>query len=233
MLKGSILDATETGLPEIKGGSSVLDSTYQLRLQTYREGMGARLVSGRPMWVGHGFERKPPDAALCSSRTVRPDPVPCGHGRAWAHGLCLAYDPLGRTASEQWLAGESLVYTLQYTYDVGSRVTVAQDPLSRYSYVYNQNDQVTKVTSGNVGAAAVVLDSVYDLLGRRTELKATVAGKADFRNTSQYDPDHPSLPHPSRPGEAPSEPPLRAHRHDNVDRFHERLPVGDTSPTAH
>ena len=51
MLKGSILDATETGLPEIKGGSSVLDSTYQLRLQTYREGMGARLVSGRPMWV--------------------------------------------------------------------------------------------------------------------------------------------------------------------------------------
>ncbi|MFN5530824.1 MAG: hypothetical protein ACK5F7_09640, partial [Planctomycetaceae bacterium] len=59
----------------------------------------------------------------------------------------LAYDPLSRTASEQWLAGESLVYTLQYTYDVGSRVTVAQDPLSRYSYVYNQNDQVTKVTS--------------------------------------------------------------------------------------
>ena len=92
------------------------------------------------------------------------------------------------------------MYTLQYTYDVGSRVTVAQDPLSRYSYVYNQNDQVTKVTSGNVGAAAVVLDSVYDLLGPRTELKATVAGKADFRNTSQYDPDHPSLPNPSRPG---------------------------------
>ena len=79
------------------------------------------------------------------------------------------------------------MYTLQYNYDVGSRVTVAQDPLSRYSYVYNQNDQVTKVTSGNVGAAAVVLDSVYDLLGRRTELKATVAGKADFRNTYQYD----------------------------------------------
>ncbi|MFN5297236.1 MAG: Ig-like domain-containing protein, partial [Planctomycetaceae bacterium] len=127
---------------------------------------------------------------------------PLGQSRTWsynARGNLLAYvdrngrrtqwayDPLGRTASEQWLAGESLVYTLQYTYDVGSRVTVAQDPLSRYSYVYNQNDQITKVTSGNVGAAAVVLDSVYDLLGRRTELKATVAGKADFRNTYQYD----------------------------------------------
>ena len=58
---------------------------------------------------------------------------------------------------------------------IGSRVTVAQDPLSRYSYVYNQNDQVTKVTSGNVGAAAVVLDSVYDLLGRRTELNRASA----------------------------------------------------------
>jgi len=36
LLKGSILDATETDLLEIKDGSSVLDSTYQLRLQTYR-----------------------------------------------------------------------------------------------------------------------------------------------------------------------------------------------------
>jgi hypothetical protein len=53
MLKGSILDATETGLPEIKGGSSVLDSTYLLRLQTYRGGEGPGLVSGRPMWVVH------------------------------------------------------------------------------------------------------------------------------------------------------------------------------------
>ncbi|MFM7159478.1 MAG: hypothetical protein ACKO3P_03800, partial [Planctomycetaceae bacterium] len=49
------------------------------------------------------------------------------------------------------------------------------------------------MTSANAGAAAVVLDSVYDLLSRRTELKATVAGKADFRNT------HPvRLPLPTR-----------------------------------
>jgi hypothetical protein len=36
LLKGSIVDATEAGLVEIKGGSSVLNSTYQLRLQVYR-----------------------------------------------------------------------------------------------------------------------------------------------------------------------------------------------------
>ena len=43
------------------------------------------------------------------------------------------------------------MYTLQYSYDVGSRVTVALDPLSRYSCVYNKNDQVTRVTSGVIG----------------------------------------------------------------------------------
>ena len=42
---------------------------------------GSDLVFGRPMWVGHGFEPKPPDADLCPSRTVIPDSVPCGHGR--------------------------------------------------------------------------------------------------------------------------------------------------------
>jgi len=34
--KGTIFDGTLGGNLEIKGGSSVLDSTYQLRLQTYR-----------------------------------------------------------------------------------------------------------------------------------------------------------------------------------------------------
>jgi hypothetical protein len=94
------------------------------------EGQESGLVSGRPMWVGDGFEPKTPDTDLSSSRTVRPDSVRWGHGQAWAGGLCFAYDPLGRTAWEQWLAGESLVSTLQYTYDVGSRVTVAQDRTS-------------------------------------------------------------------------------------------------------
>ena len=34
--RGTIMDSVEGGLLEIKAGSSVLDSTYQLRLQTYR-----------------------------------------------------------------------------------------------------------------------------------------------------------------------------------------------------
>jgi hypothetical protein len=35
LLKGTIFDATEAGLLEIKSGASALTSTYQLRLQTY------------------------------------------------------------------------------------------------------------------------------------------------------------------------------------------------------
>ncbi len=34
--KGTIFDSVQGGLLEIKGGSSALKSTYQLRLQTYR-----------------------------------------------------------------------------------------------------------------------------------------------------------------------------------------------------
>jgi filamentous hemagglutinin len=36
LARGTVLDSTEKGLVEIKSGSSELDSTYQLRLQTFR-----------------------------------------------------------------------------------------------------------------------------------------------------------------------------------------------------
>jgi hypothetical protein len=36
LARGTVLDSIEEGLAEIKSGTSVLDSTYQLRLQTYR-----------------------------------------------------------------------------------------------------------------------------------------------------------------------------------------------------
>ena len=36
LLRGTTLDAIDAGLLEIKGGGSPLDSSYQLRLQTYR-----------------------------------------------------------------------------------------------------------------------------------------------------------------------------------------------------
>jgi len=50
--KGTIFDATQGGLREIKGGSSVLNSTYQLRLQTYyhlKNGLQDTLETPRPI----------------------------------------------------------------------------------------------------------------------------------------------------------------------------------------
>jgi hypothetical protein len=43
-LRGTILDSVETGFLELKHGRSVLGSTYQLRLQTYRA-----LIEGKPL----------------------------------------------------------------------------------------------------------------------------------------------------------------------------------------
>jgi hypothetical protein len=51
-LVGTIFDATEGGNFEIKGGSSPLESRYQLRLQVYRslkEGTPLTLVTSRPI----------------------------------------------------------------------------------------------------------------------------------------------------------------------------------------
>ncbi len=44
--RGTILDASQGGLLELKGGTSVLDSSYQLRLQTYRS-----LMENRPLTI--------------------------------------------------------------------------------------------------------------------------------------------------------------------------------------
>jgi hypothetical protein len=50
--KGTIFDATKGGLLEIKGGSSPLGSSYQLRLQTYfalKEGENLTIETTRPI----------------------------------------------------------------------------------------------------------------------------------------------------------------------------------------
>jgi hypothetical protein len=52
LLKGTIVDATKGGMTEIKSGTSILDATYQLRLQLYqsvRAGVAYTLNSTRPL----------------------------------------------------------------------------------------------------------------------------------------------------------------------------------------
>jgi hypothetical protein len=55
--RGTIIDSVEDGLAEIKSGSSVLNSTYQLRLQTYRsviEERPLRIFTSRPVDIDFG-----------------------------------------------------------------------------------------------------------------------------------------------------------------------------------
>ena len=67
--RGTVLDSVAAGLAEIKSGASVLDSTYQLRLQTYRSVIEKRpltIYTSRPVdnhfgqWLNpHGVGIKP------------------------------------------------------------------------------------------------------------------------------------------------------------------------------
>lgn len=55
--RGTVLDSTESGLTEIKSGCSILSSTYQLRLQTYRsvaEEQPLRILTDRPIDIQFG-----------------------------------------------------------------------------------------------------------------------------------------------------------------------------------
>lgn len=46
LARGTILDSVDNGYLEIKAGNSVLENTYQLRLQTFRS-----LVDGVPLTI--------------------------------------------------------------------------------------------------------------------------------------------------------------------------------------
>ena len=97
------------------------------------------------------------------------------------------YDGLGRMTSETWFAGATAVNTLTYTWNTASRLFTAGDQFSKYTYTYLATGQVATVTnSGTPGVPVVLLTNAYDLLGRRTEIKATVGGANDFRTNYQY-----------------------------------------------
>ncbi len=71
LARGTVLDSVEGGLAEIKSGASVLNSTYQLRLQTYRA-----VVEERPLKI---YTNRPVDLEFgqwLNPRGVRIEPLP-------------------------------------------------------------------------------------------------------------------------------------------------------------
>jgi hypothetical protein len=71
LARGTVLDSVEPGFAEIKSGASPLDSTYQLRLQTYRA-----LVERQPLTI---YTNRPVDADFgrwLNPRGVHIEPLP-------------------------------------------------------------------------------------------------------------------------------------------------------------
>jgi hypothetical protein len=71
LARGTVLDSVESGFTEIKSGSSTLDSTYQLRLQTYRA-----LLEKQPLTI---YTNRPVDLQFgqwLGPRGVQIEPLP-------------------------------------------------------------------------------------------------------------------------------------------------------------
>ena len=71
LARGTVLDSVEAGFSEIKSGRSPLDSTYQLRLQTYRA-----LVEKKPLTI---YTNRPVDVDFghwLNPRGVQIEPLP-------------------------------------------------------------------------------------------------------------------------------------------------------------
>lgn len=67
LARGTVLDSVSRELAEIKSGASPLDSTYQLRLQTYRSVVEKRpltVYTNRPLGPGFGRRLHPHGVAV-------------------------------------------------------------------------------------------------------------------------------------------------------------------------
>jgi hypothetical protein len=67
LARGTVLDSVAAGLAEIKSGGSTLESTYQLRLQTYRsvvEKKPLTIYTSRPIDVDFGHWLNPHGVAI-------------------------------------------------------------------------------------------------------------------------------------------------------------------------
>ncbi len=81
------------------------------------------------------------------------------------------YDDAGRLINEQWLDGSTVDYTATYSYNAASELTRASDNNSVYSFGYDSRGWQISVDNANTpNVPNVVLTSVYDAVGNRTEV---------------------------------------------------------------
>ncbi len=81
------------------------------------------------------------------------------------------YDEINRVVKEEWVEGNSVVRTKQYSYDDGNNIVKAWDELATYEYDYDDNNQriSTKVTESNV-LPGVTRERTYNNRGLVTSI---------------------------------------------------------------
>jgi len=99
------------------------------------------------------------------------------------------YDFLNRMTDDKWRDGsDAVIRTLHYEYDLADRLIGTDDPSAEYTFGYDDINRLTSVTTDiSALAGPVVLESLYDKAGNRTQLAATIDSTADFVNDYVYD----------------------------------------------
>ena len=129
-----------------------------------------------------------------------------GHSRSWSYDAAnnvteyadrlgrftrYTYDVLHRPTQEEWVAndGNTVVNTIDTTYDSQSFVTSISDDLSAYSFMRDPLGRVLSIDNfGTPGVPNVTLNASLDPNGNRTQLTADIIGvSVDFRNDYTYD----------------------------------------------
>ena len=101
----------------------------------------------------------------------------------------MDFDDVGRLTRERWLdAANTLVNTIDTTFDAASRPVRMQDGTTDLRVTFDELDRVTRNESGGVaGVPAAMLDATYDIVGNRLTLTDTIQGSIGARNTYLYD----------------------------------------------
>ncbi len=100
-----------------------------------------------------------------------------------------SYDSLGRQTLENWLDGQGqIISATSFVYDDDGRLLSASDPAAEDTFTYDGLGQTLSDTQSVSGSAApVALNAQYDAAGNRTQLAASIGGRANFVNQYGYD----------------------------------------------
>ena len=98
------------------------------------------------------------------------------------------YDALRRRTTERWLVGTTVVRTIDYGYDLASRLASIVDAGATLSFTYDTLGRVVAATQTLAGLSTPLNYAfTFDEAGNRQSLALTIGGVADLVNEYHYD----------------------------------------------